>query len=191
MSHTEKNSLTRRELLKTAGKATAVVVASPLVELVFGGDGARSAQALPPAAFNAVQHLQGKWEGVLVGQESAGKITITFSGNSLHFQGLRADQWYDATFTLQEGTRPRQLRATITGCERVKDIGTVIGAIFKIENGTLSLAGLEDDAKKPLSLGDGKPLFKVEDGFDGNTMFHYRFRKVEPQAKKVGAPKIP
>src|SRR2546426_942089 len=37
MSHTEKNSLTRRELLKTAGKATAVVVASPLVELAFGG----------------------------------------------------------------------------------------------------------------------------------------------------------
>src|SRR2546425_5202366 len=53
MSHPEKNSLTRRELLKTAGKATAVVVASPLVELAFGGDGALSAQALPPAAFNA------------------------------------------------------------------------------------------------------------------------------------------
>jgi len=53
MSHTEKNSLTRRELLKTAEKATAVVVASPLVELAFGGDGVLSAQALPPAAFNA------------------------------------------------------------------------------------------------------------------------------------------
>ena len=151
MSHAEKPCLTRRELLKTAGKATAVFVASPLVELAFGGDGVLSAQALPPAAFNSVQHLQGKWEGVLVGQESAGKITIKFSGNSLHFQGLRADEWYDATFTLQEGTRPRQLRATITGCERVKDIGTVIGAIFKIENGTLSLAGLKADAKEPLS----------------------------------------
>ena len=54
MSHAEKNSLTRRELLKTAGKATAVVVASPLVELALGGDGVLSAQALPPAAFNAV-----------------------------------------------------------------------------------------------------------------------------------------
>ena len=60
----------------------------------------------------------------------------------------------------------------------MKDIGTVIGAIFKIENGTLSLAGLKADAKEPLSFGDGKPLFTVEDGFDGNTMFHYRFRKV-------------
>src|SRR6266496_4425297 len=52
MSHTEKSSLTRRELLKTAGKAAAVVVASPLVELALGGDGVLSAQALP-AAFNA------------------------------------------------------------------------------------------------------------------------------------------
>ena len=119
-----------------------------------------------------VQHLQGTWEGVLVGQESAGKITITFSGNSLHFQGLRADQWYDATFTLPEGTRPRQLRATITGSAMVKDIGTVIGAIFKIEKRTLSLAGLEDDG----TSGDSE-------AFDGNTMFHYRFRKVEPLAK--------
>jgi len=48
-----KNSLTRRELLKAAGKATAVVAASPLVELALGGDGVLSAQALPPAAFNA------------------------------------------------------------------------------------------------------------------------------------------
>src|SRR5262249_3493691 len=32
----------------------AVAVASPLVELAFGGDGVLSAQALPPAPFNAV-----------------------------------------------------------------------------------------------------------------------------------------
>jgi uncharacterized protein (TIGR03067 family) len=126
---------------------------------------ATTARTQPAAA--EVQHLQGTWEGASVGQESAGKITITFSGNSLHFQGLKADQWYDATFTMQEGTRPRQLRATITGCPQVKDIGTVIGAIFKIENKTLSLAGLEDDGASDDS-----------EAFDGNTMFHYRFRKV-------------
>jgi uncharacterized protein len=54
VNHALKKSLTRRELLKTAGKATAVVVASPLVELALGGDGTLSAEALPPAAFNAV-----------------------------------------------------------------------------------------------------------------------------------------
>ena len=122
-----------------------------------------------------------------MGQESAGKITIAFSGSSLHFQGLRADQWYDATFTLQEGTRPRQLRATITGSELVQAIGTVVGAIFKIENGTLSLAGLEDG-----NLNAGAPSTSDDSqAFDGNKMFHYRFRKVELQAKKAGAPKVP
>ncbi len=122
-----------------------------------------------------------------MGQESAGKFTITFSGNSLHFQGLRANEWYDATFTLQEGTRPRQLRATITGSELVKAIGTVVGAIFKIENGTLSLAGLEDGDSNV-----GAPSISDDSqAFDGNRMFHYRFRKVEPQAKKAGAPKVP
>ncbi len=40
--------ITRRELLQSAGTlATAAVVASPLVELAVGGDGAVSAQALP------------------------------------------------------------------------------------------------------------------------------------------------
>ncbi len=137
-----------------------------------------------------------------MGQESAGKITITFTGSSLHFQGLRTDEWYDATFTLREGTSPQQLRATITDCERTKDIGTVIGAIFKIEDGTLSLAGIEDDAQELLqTFGDGKSLFKIEGGdpnvcgpdgseaFEGNTMFHYKFRKVQPQTKKAAAPK--
>jgi len=46
------STLTRRELLQHAGKATAVVVASPFVQLAFGHAGALSAQALPP--FNAV-----------------------------------------------------------------------------------------------------------------------------------------
>jgi hypothetical protein len=53
MSHEEKSSLTRRELLKTAAKVTAVVVASPLVEFALGGDGVLSAQALHAGAFNA------------------------------------------------------------------------------------------------------------------------------------------
>ena len=38
--------------------------------------------------------LQGKWEGVMVGQEKDGKITITITGNSLHFHG-------DTTFGLR------------------------------------------------------------------------------------------
>ena len=52
MSHKKTHTMTRRELLRSAGKATVVIVASPLVELAFGGTGKLSAQALP--GFNAV-----------------------------------------------------------------------------------------------------------------------------------------
>ena len=41
-------TLTRRQLLQAAGKASAVVVASPLVGLTIGEDGAPVVQALPP-----------------------------------------------------------------------------------------------------------------------------------------------
>jgi uncharacterized protein len=50
MSHA---NLTRRELLQAAGKVTAVVVASPLVELAIDADGAVSAQAVP-AGLNVI-----------------------------------------------------------------------------------------------------------------------------------------
>lgn len=153
-------------------RPTTLVLAGLVLLLPGAAVRAEATTATTQPATAEVQHLHGTWEGLLVGQESAGKVTITFSGNSLHFQGLSAAQWYDATFTLQKGTRPRQLRATITGSALVRDIGTVIGAIFKIENGTLSLAGLGDHRTSDDS-----------EAFDGNPMFHYRLRKVEPLAK--------
>ena len=46
-------TLTRRTLLATAGKATVVAIAAPLVDLAAGGDTALAAQAIP-ADLNAV-----------------------------------------------------------------------------------------------------------------------------------------
>jgi hypothetical protein len=51
-------------------------------------------------------------------------------------------------------------------------------ATFKVENGVLSLAGLEDDA--PSTLDDAE-------AFERNTAFHYRLRKVSPGAKTACA----
>ena len=85
------------------------------------------------------------------------------------------------------------------------DIGTVIGAIFKIEDGTLTLAGIQDrDQEPPKSFGEDKPLFKITDGiftlperdpgvpggtnaFEGNSMFRYELLKVQPQKKNAEA----
>ena len=168
---------------------------------------AQVAAATTPTDTAQTQRLQGTWEGVLTGQESAGKITITITGNSLHFQGLNTNEWYDATFTLPAGTNPQQLRATITGCERAKDLGSVIGAIFKIEDGVLTLAGIEArDQDPPKGFGEDKPLFKIEDGtfnfagggpsaskaskgFEGNTTFRYDLKKVPLRNNITAAPK--
>src|SRR5829696_1385152 len=59
-----------------------------------------------------LQLLQGTWEGVMVGQEKDGKITITLTGNSLQFY-RDTNFWFDTTITLSAGKDPKQLHATI------------------------------------------------------------------------------
>jgi hypothetical protein len=146
----------------------------------------------------ALQRLQGSWEEVLVGQEAAGKISITITGNSLHFQGLRTDEWYETTFTLPAGTDPQQLHATIKDCPRPHDIGKVVFAIFKIEDGTLSLAGIQASAvEPPKTFGEDKSLLKVEDafnfpdasqGFEDNSIFRYDLKRVQRDLETSGPP---
>src|SRR6266567_4392629 len=92
----------------------------------------------PPTAAE-LQPLQGTWKGVVVGDKSDDKITITITGNSFHFH-RDTNFWFETTITLPAGTDPQQLRATIKGCAPAQgdnSIGKVVVAIFKIEDGTL------------------------------------------------------
>ena len=86
----------------------------------------------------------------MVGQEKDGKIIITITGNSLRFH-RDTNFWFDTTFTLPAGTDPKQLHATIKNCADKDSIGKVVLAIFKIEDGTLTLAGIRtpDSAPEP------------------------------------------
>jgi len=68
----------------------------------------------PPTAAE-LQRLQGTREGVEVGIESNGTVSLTITGHSLHFQEQRAKQLHEATFTLAAEANPQQLRATMTG----------------------------------------------------------------------------
>jgi uncharacterized protein (TIGR03067 family) len=128
----------------------------------------------PPVA--ELQHLQGTWEGVQASDKSDAKLGITFTGNSLHYQWLNSTSWYEASFTLPAGTNPQQLRATLTGYQPTNDIGTrdiglVIGAIFKIEEGTLTLAASGNGGEEPPKT------------FDDAT--RYVLKKVQPQKKNT------
>src|SRR5436190_4860225 len=81
-----------------------------------------------------LQPLQGTWEGLLVSDKAHQKITITITGNSLHFH-RDTNFWFETTMTLPAGTNPKQLHATIK--DGASSVGQVVVAIFKIEDGTL------------------------------------------------------
>jgi hypothetical protein len=111
--------------------------------------------------------LQGYWEG----DGAGGKCSITITGNSLHYRA--GNYLYKTTFTLPAGTDPQQLHATIKDCSPPSSnaIGTVVFAILKIEDGTLTLA-VDDMSDKPPKT------------FPGASS-RYNLKKVQPQEKNT------
>ena len=142
---------------------------------------AKGATNQPTAA--ELQLLQGTWEGVLVGDKSHGNIAITITGNSFHFH-RDTNFWFDTTITLPAGTDPKQLYATIKGCppSQADSIGKVVGAIFKIEDGTLTLATGGGDSSP-----EGTP--KSFEAPEDKGLTRYELRKVQPQKKNTQPPK--
>jgi len=128
-----------------------------------------------------LQPLQGTWEGVAVDDKSHGKITIKITGNAFHFH-RDTNFWFETTITLLAGTDPKQLHATIKGCppSQTDSIGKVVGAIFKIEDGTLTLAsngGGPEETPKSFEATEDKGLTR------------YELRKIQPQKTDTQPPK--
>jgi len=124
-----------------------------------------------------LKSLQGTWEGVMVGQEKDGKITITITGNALRFH-RDTNFWFDTTMTVPAGKNPRQLHATIKACppSQADSISQMVVAIFKIEDGTLTLASGPGDGEAPKN-------------FEATGLNRYELRKVQPQKKNAEPPK--
>ena len=125
----------------------------------------------PTPIVAELKPLQGDWEG----EGAGGKCSITITGNSLHYRNSAG--WFKTTFTLPVGTDPQQLHATIKDCSppSTNAIGTVVFAIFKIEDGTLTLA--EDD------MSDQPPKTFA------SASSRYHVKKVQPQKKNTQSPK--
>lgn len=113
----------------------------------------------------------------MVGQEKDGKITVTITGDSFHFH-RDTNFWFDTTISLPAGKVPKELHATIKSCppSQASSVGQVVVAIFKIEDGTLTLATGNGDGEAPKS-------------FEAAGLSRYEFRKVQPQKKNVQPPK--
>jgi uncharacterized protein (TIGR03067 family) len=121
-----------------------------------------------------LQLLQGTWEGFSLNMagpdgpivKGTNTITVTVTGNSLHFH-RDTNFWFETTITLPAGTEPKQLHATIK--RGASSTGEVVVAIFKIEDGTLTLA---------TDNGAGEALKVFADAPN-----RYELRKVQPQKR--------
>ena len=151
-----------------------ITVLSPLLLCVLPALLAGCTTLQPSAAEQ--QRLQGTWEGILVGQEKDGKISLTINGNSLHFH-RDTNFWFETTFTIPTGVNPNQLRTTIKNTPDKDSIGKVVRPIFKIGDGNLTLAINQDPAQEPPR------------GFDDETpgIIHYEFWRVQSPKKKIQA----
>ena len=110
-----------------------------------------------------------------MGDNAHQKITISITGNSLHFH-RDTNFWFETTITLPAGKDPKQLHATIKGCPPSQgvSIGQVVRAFFKIEDGTLTLAAIGGAEETPK-------------GFEAAVENRYELRKVQPQKKMSGS----
>ena len=158
-----------------------LILVSLVLSLILIADGAEASPRAPKGTAAELKRLQGTWEGVVVGDKSGQKITITITGNSLHFH-RDTNFWFETTFTQPVGTDPKQLHATIKNGApgQESSVGKVVVAIYKIENGTLTLVALgggDEETPKSFEAAEDKGLSR------------YELRKVQPQKKNTEPPK--
>jgi uncharacterized protein (TIGR03067 family) len=93
----------------------------------------------PPKATSTA--FEGAWKGREVTPGREGPASISISGQTLEFHGADADDWLKGTFTVREDTNPKRWVGTVTECAAPEYVGKKCYAIYKIEDGTLTIAG--------------------------------------------------
>ena len=123
-----------------------------------------------------LQLLQGTWVGHMVDTKPQDKITITITGDSLHFH-RDTNFWFKTTFTLPAGRNPKELHATIKDSSSPKDSnGKVVVSFYKIENGKLTLAVIGEGA-------DEEP--KTFEAAEAEGGARYELQKILPHKKNL------
>lgn len=95
-----------------------ITLACMIGAFIANADDQVAAKAKGPADRTAdaqLHPLQGRWEGAMVGDDSQGKVTITITGDLLHFH-RDTNFWFKTTIALPKDTDPKQLHATIKVC---------------------------------------------------------------------------
>ena len=129
-----------------------------------------------------LQLLQGTWEGFSLSRETpdgpivkaTNTTTITITGDSFRFH-RDTNFWFETTITLPAGKDPKQFHATIKDCppSQASSMGKVVGAIFKIEDGTLTI----------VASGSLEEMPKSFEASETQGLSRFELRKVQPQKK--------
>jgi uncharacterized protein (TIGR03067 family) len=110
--------------------------------------------------------LQGSWKGRVVGGDSERPVSLVFSGANLEFHGADANDWCKGTFSLREDTRPKQLIGVITEGPDPQYVGARVYAIYRLEEGVLTISGNAPGSSAPpadFDAPDARQLvFKIE-----------------------------
>ena len=102
---------------------------------------APSESPAPPKAMATA--FEGSWKGRDVTPGHEGPASLVVSGGNLEFHGADSDDWLKGTFTLHQETDPKQFVGVVTECASADNIGKKAYAIYKIEDGTLTITGTD------------------------------------------------
>jgi uncharacterized protein (TIGR03067 family) len=133
------NLPTKRNPMKTI---STILLASSMA-LLFAAIGCSKQDKPAVAAKSDLATLQKTWHGEEGGGAAGATNSLVLSGNNLEFHGANPQEWYKGTFTLREDTTPKQMIVVITDCPAPQYVGKTANAIYRIENGTLTIAGNE------------------------------------------------
>ena len=86
--------------------------------------------------------LQGTWAGSEVAGRSPGVATMQIHGANLEFHGGDTNEWYKGTFSAFD-TAPQQIVIQITDCPFADYVGKTAYAIFRVQDGKLTVSGNE------------------------------------------------
>jgi uncharacterized protein (TIGR03067 family) len=123
----------------------------------------KSDSAAPPADSAA---LQGSWKGQEIEGNSERTVSLVLSGANLEFHGADANDWCKGTFSLREDTNPKQMIGVITEGPDPRYVGKTVYAIYRIEDGVLTISGNAPGSPAPPAAFDAPDarqlVFKIE-----------------------------
>lgn len=110
-----------------------------------------------------VATLQGAWRGRVIQGNPEHECSLVISGQNFEFRDKTdAKVWYKGTFSLREDTSPRQYIALISECPFPEYVGKTSMAIYRMEGGTLTIAGNEPGKPDAPSAFDAPDAARME-----------------------------